>query len=748
MAAAELTCVCTWCNKAFQDPKVLPCFHIYCKQCVGEFKVPGVKELKCPDRCCRKKFECPEPGNLPNASVVSHHQDMHRFKQQLAKRELTCSLCSGKRRRKMRAVTQCDQCQFLCYNCKELHTIRGEFSEHNLTTFLELSQMDDSQLVKTVKQSRSVSFSQTARDRCSMHPDNFNTNYCLDCKTYSCCVCIKVAHANHVHKVISEAAHECVETLERRIPPIHGAKTQVLEGIECIKRSRESLKIHQGSLSDDVDAMFNKLVKILERRREELKGKVSEFTKRKYANLDTQQSDLESLASELERMAGFTEKVLRSSTEKELLTIYPFLHDRTKERSEEYVSEMSLQPVETANIAFKSSATEDLKNLCRNRLDVFFEQADPACCSAEGACLKSAQTMHHSQFVVNVLDNTHRPCSSTQDVVVKVKCCSKDEVETTANVQEDLVGRYRASFCPKFRGKHEIRVAINKKEIAGSPFTLIVDTPKTQLGVPQRCFTDVNDPRGIVLAPNDKLLICEWNGKYIVEMDTIGRRSRTLGCDNISHPASLALSPSGDIFVVDGAGANSGVKKWNKAGDLLASACGKGMELGHFMSPRGIKISSIYEVFVCDRDNGRVQVFDMDLNYLRCIDLNQFDFENKAKPNDVAFDTANNIYITDYSNNCIHQFGSNREYLSSFSRSMDGPLTGPECIAVDSSDHLYVTESRSHRVSVLTNSGECVTAFGHEGKKDGELNFPVGIAVDGSGNVYVCELYNKRIQVF
>lgn len=67
---------------------------------------------------------------------------------------------------------------------------------------------------------------------------------------------------------------------------------------------------------------------------------------------------------------------------------------------------------------------------------------------------------------------------------------------------------------------------------------------------------------------------------------------------------------------------------------------------------------------------------------------------------------------------------------------------------MDASGFLYVTESQSHRISVLKTSGECVRAFGCFGKAEGELNFPVGIAVDENGNIYMCELYHNRIQVF
>lgn len=754
MAAAgegKLPEKCVFCQGSFNDPKVLPCFHILCRECVRSLQIQGVKEIKCPVNRCNKKFVCEgmDPESLPDASVIYHLKDLLRFREKLEKEEILCDLCLGKRRKNARAVARCDHCKYICQGCKDSHVVdKATYSDHIVVSFLKLSQQQDDLLHSEVlKRSRSMSFVQTTRNRCRVHPQNPNTSFCLDCKTYACSQCVDTTHSTHRYKAASMAVHECTATLKERIPQIQLVKNQALDAIKSIKERKDTIEDQRATLTASVDSTFDRHAKILQRRRDELKSKIGDLAKQKVNNLSLQQLDLERLAGELDRMADFTEKVLSSSTERELLTLYPFLHDKTKSNVES-ASEIRLQPVETANVAFKYSSGRELTDLCRRNLDVYLQQANPGSCSVEGPGLQSAKTLHYSYFTVNVVDRNHRPCSSIQNVVVKVKCC-KNGFESMAHVHDRGVGRYRVSYCPEFRGSHEISVSVNDKAIAGSPFLLNVEMPRDQLGISQGSLLDVTQPRGIVLTPDEKILICEWNGNRIVEMDQIGRRCRALGSEDISHPSSLALSPSGDIFVVEGMGPKSGVKKWEKNGNMLMSACGEGSEPGKFKSPRGMKIGPGNEVFVCDRDNSRIQVFDMHLHYKRSIDLAKLPHhENSAKPNDLAFDQSRNMYITDYSNNCIHQFGPSERYVKSFSESTDGQLAGPECIAVDTEGYLYVTESHSHRVSVFKTSGECVKAFGSKGKGDGELNFPMGIALDDSGNIFVCELLNNRIQVF
>lgn len=738
---------CKFCLRPFKDPKVLPCFHILCRECIRSLRVRGQEELKCPVDRCTKRFTCQDPENLPDASLVYHLQDLRRFKEKLKHGELFCDICFEKQRKDITAVASCDRCNHICQSCLKKHKPAvDEYSDHNVLRFDMLQQGDSRMYLEVLKRSRSMSFVQHTRNKCKVHPKNTNISFCLDCKIYVCPDCIENDHSKHHYRVSRTAASECVGVLNNRLPTIQLSKNQVLGSMKAIETQKLSIEEQKASLSASIDITFEKLKNMLQKRQEQLQSSLGSLTDRKLNNLAVQMLDMERLAGEMERMIRFTQGVLDSSTDRELLTIYPFLHGRIQDVSEAAV-EQRLQPVEMANTAFKSSAGKGMMELCRKNLEVYSEQASPGTCSVQGEGLKSVQVRHHSQFMVNVVDKNSKPCPSIQDVAVKLKCCENGH-ESTALVHDRGTGHYRVSFCPEFRGRHEVYVSVNSKPITGSPFALDVHMSRSQLGIPQGSIVDVTQPRGIVIAPNGNIVISEWNGKKIIEMDRLGRHVNVISSDAITHPASLALGPSGDIFVVEGVGANGGVVKWDKDGKLLKSVRGEGARIGQFKNPRGVKIGPNNEVFVCDRDNRRIQIYDMSLNYLRCIDLNTLGSWHKAKPNDLTFDPDGNMYIADYCNHCIHQLNRKEEYVFTFSRSVEGPLAGPECIAIDDSGYLYVTESQSHRVSVFRTSGECVKAFGTKGMGEGEFNFPMGVAIDSSGSIYVCELLNNRIQVF
>lgn len=77
----------------------------------------------------------------------------------------------------------------------------------------------------------------------------------------------------------------------------------------------------------------------------------------------------------------------------------------------------------------------------------------------------------------------------------------------------------------------------------------------------------------------------------------------------------------GNIFISDGYG-NSRVAKLNKNGDWVKSWGSHGTADGQFRTPHCLQVDRQGNVYVADRGNGRIQVFDSDGNYKKTIWLN------------------------------------------------------------------------------------------------------------------------------
>lgn len=137
-------------------------------------------------------------------------------------------------------------------------------------------------------------------------------------------------------------------------------------------------------------------------------------------------------------------------------------------------------------------------------------------------------------------------------------------------------------------------------------------------------------PHGITVGPDDCVYCCDDGGHVVKKFTPDGRHLLTLGtgapadtgatsvdyrgvvraAGPFHYPTNLAVAPSGDLYVTDGYG-NARVHRFSADGRLLASWGEPGGGPGQFRLPHGIAIDDGV-VYVADRENGRLQLFDLD----------------------------------------------------------------------------------------------------------------------------------------
>jgi streptogramin lyase len=163
--------------------------------------------------------------------------------------------------------------------------------------------------------------------------------------------------------------------------------------------------------------------------------------------------------------------------------------------------------------------------------------------------------------------------------------------------------------------------------------------------------------------------------------------SITRAAEPFNLPTGVAISSTGDIFVSDGYG-NARVHRFSPEGELILSWGEPGAGKGQFRLPHNIWIDKQDRVWIPDRENHRVQIFDTEGTFLdEWIDL--------WRPTHVYMDKDEIVYISELSRR-ISIFTIEGELLSRWgneSHSLDDPLfVGPHVICVDSRGDLYVGE--------------------------------------------------------
>ena len=193
------------------------------------------------------------------------------------------------------------------------------------------------------------------------------------------------------------------------------------------------------------------------------------------------------------------------------------------------------------------------------------------------------------------------------------------------------------------RGRHKLHVQVN---VNGSPFTVTVYPDPKQLGHPVRTVTGLDGAYGIAFNNREEMVVSECNAHRLSILDTRGQKIRTFGSRGDSphqmiFPAGIATDDSGNIYV----SSDHKLQKFTSTGELIKCVGREGRKEGEF-DDHGLTLCDNL-VYVCDRNNHHIQVFDLDLNFVRSIGSLGSGRGEFVKPFDVKFDTAENMYVAD-----------------------------------------------------------------------------------------------------
>jgi streptogramin lyase len=106
------------------------------------------------------------------------------------------------------------------------------------------------------------------------------------------------------------------------------------------------------------------------------------------------------------------------------------------------------------------------------------------------------------------------------------------------------------------------------------------------------------------------------DGKLLMTLGKAGVTGE--GPDTFNQPSDVITAPNGDIFVADGHGrdSNARIVKFTKDGKFIKAWGKKGSAPGEFDTPHGLAMDSRGRLFVADRNNNRIQIFDQEGKFL------------------------------------------------------------------------------------------------------------------------------------
>ena len=724
--------MCPVCHDHFQEPKILPCCHYYCKKCIRALaQASGAnKPFPCPECRSDTLLSQNDLDKLPTAFFVNRMKELYTKMEKASGRvEALCEMCSGGP-----ATAFCRHCTyFICSECVKSHQKMKVFAQHKVTTLDELRRGEAKHIL--IRQPSTVVV-------CPDHDKKMKI-YCFDCGQLICRDCIIIDHMGHSYEFIKKVSSEAKKTIYEKLSSLKELHVKVCHATSEVKDTKKDVIAQKESTLLTIEKKFRELHEVLNRHKKLLFEETSQIAEHKLEELSTQEKSLGTTSAIIQSVIESVEHNTESSTDEELLSVHRQLLESIDEAISRQSGNLQLEPVEEADIRPVVTITaEGLQKVLKSKAEVKHTSADPTKCVVEEMWepsedgTKQCLTMILKPYLPN-----SKPTMRSQSVEVYIKS-KVDGLVYPISPEQMPDNSYKIEYMPEVRGRHEVTISINDERVVHSPFSVfIAKLPPTILGKPVRIIRGVNKPWGIAINSREELVVTEHNGN-VVFLDKVGTKLREIKRMNNSFEflSGVAVDDKDNVYVADYS--LNTLFKFNSDGRLIKLIGQKGSGPSEFNKPRGLTVAKD-QVYVCDYDNNRVQVFTLELDFVK-----QISYFNQVR--DISVDEVGNLYVCDTGNNCIKVFNSQEEFSYSFNAKDKRDLIGP-CGVCVANDLVYVVENplyKEENISVFTSQGNFVTSFGVSGKSEGQFKNPYGITVDVDGFVYVCDYGNSRIQVF
>lgn len=221
-------------------------------------------------------------------------------------------------------------------------------------------------------------------------------------------------------------------------------------------------------------------------------------------------------------------------------------------------------------------------------------------------------------------------------------------------------------------------------------------------------------PHGLTVDRDNNVWVTDVGLHQIFKFTHDGQLIKTLGEKGIpgkdaAHfdgPTDVAVANNGSFYVSDGYG-NSRIIKFSASGEYLFELGKEGNKKGEFNIPHGIDVDADGNVYVADRENSRIQVFDSSGRYVK-----KFTGKNFGNMCSVALDK-----------------------------------THKKLIAVDDVSFFKIKHKGSD-IFIFDAKGTVQTRFGRSGSYDGPVSWYHDVAIDRDENIYIGDILGNKLQKF
>ncbi|XP_077862300.1 tripartite motif-containing protein 2-like [Saccoglossus kowalevskii] len=779
---------CSICLEFYKNPKILPCLHTFCEQCLVDLKAKSGGVLNCP--ACRIQCDTPIQDVKPNFFVTSLLDTVQKKRQLTSDKPLMCETCQEKI-----ATHRCVDCpQFCCNVCVIAHERIPALQSHKVLTIEEYKAGETwrHQMVQS-------------KVFCSEHKGSHLEFYCDTCQVPVCLKCTIVNHRvpEHAHRNLQEVVEEY--------------KTQLKGQLEQLKQKEKQLKKEKAT----AEATREKIGEKCEVEKKKVTKRATEIMKK----VTSEKNKLIDALNENYRQDRKDAEVAVDEVElKHVNTVSTYDYLETLMHHGNAVHLLSMRTENTNRIAelvamktkqFTYNAVEFNQGIDLTAyalLGVVKSEACPSKCTVENIP-KQLLRGESINLLITTRDSRGRKIIPCQDIKVKMR--NPDASWEDIDVTDNNDGTCQVMIKGKMEGEHQVTMTIDNQHLSGSPLHIpvisglvqTVETPDSErlsgitinkhgdfvTGDPGNNRVTIHDrdgnykqsftftdqlakpfrPQDVAISDRNEYFMTDVNNKQVVVSDENGKLIRKFRTSEVNNPGGIAINPvTKNVYVSD----ENYIGKYTQDGKYINSIDIqlKRIKRIHFLN---VAINSHGVVYVTI--NEFIQVFSKEDVFMYKISLTQ------GLLNGVAIDKNDCLYIlgsnkitkydrymglvqtvetpdserlsgitinkhgdfvtADPGNNrvTIHDRDGNYKQSFTFTDQLAKPF-GPQDVAISDDNEYFMTDKNNKQVVVSDENGKLIRKF-----RTSEVNNPGRIAINPvTKNVYVSDKNKKCIRKY
>ena len=273
--------------------------------------------------------------------------------------------------------------------------------------------------------------------------------------------------------------------------------------------------------------------------------------------------------------------------------------------------------------------------------------------------------------------------------------------------------------------------------------------PVVAVGKEGRAPGELCCPHAVGIDSNNRIFVAEGFASQLQSRGRIsvfserGEFLTSFTPQDMREPSGLAIH--GDYLYVTDTQLHAVFKfKMEPQFSLVTKRGNEGYQIGEFLCPHNLTVSTNGDVYVADYHNNRVQILNSSLQHLRSLTGQLI-----RLPRDIKL-TADEVYVLCEDNPCLHVFYHVGERLRSLlSRGDQMQVINPFYFCLDAAENIIISDFSAHRIKIFSKEGNLIKTIGEEGHQPGMLLLPAGLALTKEVSLVVVSCNdNFTLQIF